>query len=48
MTRRRATASGLLERLCSPSEFLIQSWLSSVMILGTIVILLIAILAMLG
>jgi len=47
MSRRR-TSSELLDRLCSPSEFLIQSWISSVMILGTVVILLIVILAMLG
>ena len=48
MTRRRAAQSELLDRLCSPSEFLIMSWLTSVMILGAIVILLIAVLAMFG
>ncbi len=48
MTFRRATPSELLERLCSPSEFLILSWVMSVMILGVIVILLIATLTMLG
>lgn len=46
MTPRRATQTQLFDRVCSPSEFLVQGWLSAVMILGAIVILLIAILAM--
>ena len=48
MTYRRATPSQLLDRLCSPLEFLIQSWVMAVMILGVVVILLIATLTMLG
>ncbi|MHC4853168.1 MAG: hypothetical protein ACYTF5_14235 [Planctomycetota bacterium] len=48
MTRRRVTQSELLDRLCSSSEFLFHSWVTAVMILGAIVILLIAILAMCG
>ena len=48
MTYRRATPSELLDRTCSPSEFLIQSWVVAVMILGVVVILLTATLTMLG
>ena len=48
MTHRRATPSELLDRTCSPSEFLILSWVMSVMILGVIVVLLTATLTMLG
>ncbi len=48
MTHRRAAPSELLDRLCSPVEFLIQSWVTTVVILGTIVILLITTLAMFG
>ncbi len=48
MTYRRATPNELLDRLCSPSEFLILSWVMSVMILGVVVILLTATITMLG
>ena len=48
MTLRTATPRKLLSRLCSPSEFLILSWVTSMMILGTIVILLIVVVSMYG
>lgn len=48
MTLRTATPRKLLTCLCSPSEFLILSWVTSMMILGVIVILLIVVMSMFG
>lgn len=48
MTLRSAVSRKLLARLCSPTEFLILSWVTSMVILGTIVILLIVVMTMFG
>ena len=47
MRRHNHPRSDLLDRLCNPSEFLIRSWVTTVVILGVIAVLLVATLTML-
>ena len=48
MARRPASHNDFLDRMANPMGFLIQSWVVSVTILGVVVVLLIATLAMFG
>ena len=47
MMRHNHPRNELLDRLCNQSEFLIRSWVTTVVILGVIVTLLVATLTML-
>ena len=47
MMRHNHPRSELLDRLCNQTEFLIRSWVTSAVVLGVIVVLLVATLTML-